>query len=240
MSWKGRRVAIFGAHAFDAEVMAGGVAALAAAEGADVTLVHMTLGEKGHRHLSPEQYAQQKRAEAERAARVLGARCRCLGFEDAYVNADRSTAEAVAAVLREIKPDVVITHWRGSWHRDHCHTHTAVMEGIFYAGLPTMAGERGAHAVEQVLFAENWEDLTGFQPQIYIDVSSVFDVWWSALNEYALCREGLAGFPYGDFYRSLLRMRGCLSGVQYAEAFMTLPQHELLGMTMFAKAKTSL
>jgi len=220
--------------------MAGGVAALAASQGAQVTLVHMTLGEKGHRNLPPDVYARQKREEAEAAARVLGARCRFLNFEDAHLNADRATTEAVAEVIREIKPDILITHWKGSWHRDHINAHLAVMEGIFYAGLPAISGEHGAHGVERVLFAENWEDLTGFQPQIYIDVSTVFDIWWAAVNEYALCREQMADFPYGDYYRSLLRMRGCLSGVRYAEAFMTLPQHELLGMTQFSRAKSGL
>ena len=46
-------VLAIGAHAADAEFSAGMVLARYAAEGHPTTILHLTLGEKGHRALSP-------------------------------------------------------------------------------------------------------------------------------------------------------------------------------------------
>ncbi|MFB9835200.1 PIG-L family deacetylase, partial [Actinoallomurus acaciae] len=55
---------VVGAHAFDAEVIAGPLAAAVAGAGGRATLVHLSLGEQGHTRLAPAEYAEQKRAEA--------------------------------------------------------------------------------------------------------------------------------------------------------------------------------
>ena len=63
-----RSILVVGAHAFDAEVIAGPLAANAARRGAEVTFLHLTMGEQGHPCLIPEHYSAQKEEEAGRAA----------------------------------------------------------------------------------------------------------------------------------------------------------------------------
>ena len=54
---------------------------------------------------------------------------------------------------------------------------------------------------------------------LYVDVSDSFAVWTKAIREYELVRGGISAFPYYDFYTSLQRSRGALSGKHYAVAF---------------------
>ena len=215
------RVVAFGAHAFDAEVTTGGLLAKLSREGSAVTIVHMTLGERGHRQTKKTTaYAGQKKTEAERAAALLGATVRVLKYEDTALPNDDETKLSICDLIRELRPDLVITHWQGSWHKDHRNAHEIVMDALFYGALPGVQRKMPAWAVSQVLFPENWEDPIGFTPQLYEDISDSYGQWIEAIDAYALSREGLAAFPYRDFYTSLVRLRGCQAGVKYAQAFM--------------------
>jgi LmbE family N-acetylglucosaminyl deacetylase len=68
-----RTILAIGAHAADMELSAGALLAHQAKLGDRVVLLHLTLGEGGHPKLPPAIYREQKRREAEAAARDLGA-----------------------------------------------------------------------------------------------------------------------------------------------------------------------
>lgn len=40
-------------------------------------------------------------------------------------------AERIGEIIRSEKPDVVLTHWRGSLHLDHINTYRIVLKAIF-------------------------------------------------------------------------------------------------------------
>lgn len=227
-------VLVVGAHAFDAEVMAGAAAAVWAADGRRVVLLHLSQGELGHRTMSPRSYAEQKRSEAEEAARRLGAEAVFFDYRDAGVPHTDEVAHRVARQIREIRPSVVVGHWRGSWHQDHVAAHRAMVQGVFFAALPTFHATLPAHAPQSILFAENWEDAAGFQPEVYVDTTARHDAWLAAIGAYALGRGELGDFPYRDYYAALARMRGCLAGTEHAEAFMPIDRAVLVGLGQFA------
>ena len=58
------RLVIAGAHAMDAELMAGCLAAAAVDAGWDVVLLHLTLGERGHPETAPREFGRQLEREA--------------------------------------------------------------------------------------------------------------------------------------------------------------------------------
>lgn len=210
-----------GAHAADAEFSAGQVLARYAAEGHPVTILHLTLGEKGHRVLSPAEYGAQKREEATAAAAGLGAQVRFLPYADAELPEDDAVKLAVADVIREVRPRVLLTHWRGSFHRDHRRCHTIVEEARFLAGLRTITRARPAVYVPHLLFAENWEDMDGYRPDVYVDTSASYERWLAACAQYEIFRDpGAGGFRYRAYYEALAVMRGCLSGKARAASLM--------------------
>ncbi len=224
---------VIGAHMFDAEAMAGGTCATVTSSGGRVVLVHLSDGEQGHANLSPVVYARQKQAEARHAASLLGAEHVALHLPDTRVTVTDEVSDQVARLIRETRPRTVIGHWKGSWHRDHRAAHQALMDGLFLAALPTYALDQPAWLPPRVLFAENWEDADGFEPSTYLDITRGYDRWLGAMDAYELCRSDVASFPYRDYYLSLARLRGCLSGYQYAEAFMALSRPVAAGLGIF-------
>lgn len=226
-------VLVVGAHTFDAEVMAGAACAVYADAGSRIVLLHLSQGELGHRTLEPARYAAQKRREAQKAAAILGAEPVFLDYPDGGVPRDDEVAQRVARTIREVRPEIVIGHWRGSWHKDHVAAHHAMVQGVYYATLPTFDPTLPAHAPKQVLFAENWEDDEGFRPEVYLDTTLGHERWLAAIGAYALGRGELGEFRYLDYYDALARLRGCLAGVARAEAFMRTPRSVLVGLGQF-------
>ena len=226
-------ILVVGAHAFDAEVMAGPLAAAAVKRGAAVTFLHLTMGEQGHPYLVPAHYCAQKEEEAGKAAARLGVTMRGFGLRDGFLPTDDQTALEVSDIIRELKPEIVITHWHGSWHKDHRAASHLAKTGIFFAGLPTVASDHPAHKPQLLLFGENWEDDDGFRPEHLVDVSEGYDAWRDAVMEYELAR-GLSSFPYVDYYSSLYRLRGCLRGTRHAQAFTAASHSWNAGSGLFS------
>lgn len=221
---------VVGAHAFDAEAMAGGLAATWSAAGQPAVLLHVTLGEAGHAGKALQAYAAQKRNEALRAAQALGTQVRLLDHPDTEIAGATTVALEVARAVQELRPVALVTHWRGSWHPDHVATHHAVIKALVLAGLGKASHEQPPHVPEILLFAENWEDSEGFEPQQYWDITDGFEAWQAALAEYEIGAPEPPGFPYRDYYTALARVRGCLCGARYAEAFLPAAREVMTGL----------
>jgi LmbE family N-acetylglucosaminyl deacetylase len=198
----------FGAHAADIEFSCGAVVAKHTRRGDRAVLVHLTLGEAGHPSMPLAEYAEQKKQECQQAAAVLGAEARWMPWVDAVLPATAEAELAVGDLIRELRPRIVLTHWRGSFHRDHVLSHHLVMRGVALARSTSSERPHPPHRVEHVFFPENWEDPQDFRPEVYIDVSESYDIWLEAANRYALFRGEVVSFPYRQYYESLAFIRG--------------------------------
>lgn len=212
-------VVAIGAHAADMEFTAGATLLKHARNGWSVHIVHLTLGEKGDPNLSPEEYGLQKRREAESAAQILQATPHFLPYRDGELVVSNEIASEIAKLLRQLQPQVVITHWRDSIHSDHTATHFLTRRAVFMAANPhfELDGLKPVKGV-RIYYAENWEDAENFRPFVYVDISDVFADWERAFKCFAIGR-GKGGFPYWDWYQARTRIRGIEVGVQYAQAF---------------------
>ena len=201
---------LIGAHVGDMDFTAGHLARLYAKAGDEVLFLHLTAGEGGHPGKDRGAYKAQKLAEA---AGRLGAECRVLGHPDGDLFASQGVALEVAGIIDERRPRTVVTHWRGSLHRDHANCHFAVERA-----LELVSGHR-----PELWFADNWEDADGFKPDVVVDISAVFDDWLSAARCHELFRGGVVNFDYQGYYEALTLLRGKMSGTQRAAAFMRPP-----------------
>lgn len=213
-------IMVVGAHAADAEIMGGAAVLKHVAAGWRAVLVHMTPGEKGSRTLAPEEYAKVKEEEARSAARILGADCVLLPYADGELPVNEEVQWAIADTIREYRPDVILTHWNGSFHRDHNNTHSNVMASLFFAGLKAFKRDRPEHSPSRVYFAENWEDVEGFGPEVYLDVTDVWDRFLEVIRAYSLFRGEVVPFQYEQWYRGASEMRGAEAGFERAVALM--------------------
>jgi len=151
------------------------------------------------------------------AAAALGCQARWSGAPAPLRSVE--VAPRLAEWLVEFKPQVVVTHWKGSWHPSHRQAHDATLHALADSGLhPTVA------------FGENCEDLTGFDATHFVPVAHVRHRWLQAVRCYELFRRSEPdhtsdpGIPYWAYYTAALRVRGQQSGLEYAQAFMVVGQ----------------
>lgn len=218
---KKHHILAIGGHAGDMDLTAGAVIAKYTQEGHKATFLHLTPGEKGHPRLSPDDYAKQKVEEAHKFAEIVGADVRFLAYKDAELPVDEEVKYQVADVVREVKPDIIITHWHGSIHKDHTNTYHIVQDAYFYAALKTIKRELASHYASKLYYADNWEDPYDFDPAVFIDIpEDIYETWVKAMNVYAYARGETSGFPFIEYYKALTIVRGAPAGFKRAQAFM--------------------
>jgi LmbE family N-acetylglucosaminyl deacetylase len=214
-----RTILAIGAHAGDMELTAGAVLLGQRALGDSIVLLHLTLGEGGNPKMSPVRYGEQKRREAQDAAALLGARVIFGPYRDGELPNSEEARRYVAEVIREVKPTLIITHWRNSIHRDHANTHAIVEDAVLLASLEGVKLASPPHRGVRLWYAENWEDSEGFSPYLYVNVSAQMDRWRQLVSSYEFVRGGISSFAYLDYYGALATVRGAEAHRGRAEAF---------------------
>jgi LmbE family N-acetylglucosaminyl deacetylase len=221
-----RRALAFGAHPDDVELQGGGTLAGWARQGVHVELACFTAGEKGSADpaTDPVELAGVRRAEAEAAARALGAAVpvHFLGAVDGELEATMALRLAVARLVRVVRPDVVLGHdpWRRDLlHPDHRAAGLLTVDGVVAARdplyVPQLAAEGlAAHRPHTVL-------LFGTDaPDELVDVTATIDAKLASLRAHAS--------QIADAADAERRVRtwnaaiGAGAGLAYAEAFHTL------------------
>lgn len=209
-----------GAHAGDAEVSAGLALAHHTNLGRKLAICHLTPGEKGHPRMAPDDYANKKRDEAMAAAEVLGAELYLLPYRDGELEASDDVKLAICDVIRDCRPDVIVTHWKHSVHKDHVACHQCVPDAMFYAGVGAFERVEPPYQVKSLYFAENWEDYEDFVPELYIELNEDdIALWEKMVRKYSLFRGEVVKFPYVEYYKCLARVRGIEVYTRYATAF---------------------
>ncbi|HEY9076295.1 MAG TPA: PIG-L family deacetylase [Anaerolineaceae bacterium] len=219
------KIMVIGAHAGDAENMAGAAVLKHTRAGFSAFILHLTLGEAGHPSLPPAIYAEQRRQESLESARLMGAGVEWFDYPDGMLPVDETIKLRVCDVIRREKPAVILTHWKGSFHKDHVAAYEIVRDAIFYASLPAIQRSLPHHRVQAVYYPENWEDMEGWRADIYLDATEVWADYLAVLrsHEFIRGRPASPGFRYLEYYDALGTTRGCLGGFGKAVALMVPP-----------------
>jgi LmbE family N-acetylglucosaminyl deacetylase len=226
-----RCIVAVAAHAADMEFAAGATLLKHAQSGWEAHIIQLTLGEKGHAKLSPEEYGAQKRREAEAACEVLHVTPHFLPYADGELSEGRQArspvlpdeggaAREIAALLRRLQPEVIVAHWHGSIHGDHIAAHHLARRAFFMAASPhfDLGADLPRARWARTYYADNWEDAEGFEPYTYVDISEQMADWKRAFDCFAIGR-GEGGYPYWDWYEARARLHGIRIGVRHAQAF---------------------
>ncbi len=217
------RVLAVTAHPDDMEILCGGTLAKYAARGDDVTICHACNGNKGHVEIPPEKLVEIRWAEADKAARIIGARHASLGIPDLGVAENPEVLAELASVIREVRPTVIFTHDPEDYMPDHSDLGRIVLKASFVATLPQEEGLRGKvySVVPPVYFLDTIMGV-GFVPEEYVDVTDHFDEKRRMLKCHKSQVEWLRDHDGIDVVEDMTicsRYRGLQCGVKYAEAF---------------------
>ena len=222
METKQKHIMAIGAHIGDMELTCGKILAKHSVMGDKITTVAMTAGERGcPPGYTIAEFREKNVKSAAEFAAMLGGESLVMDFRDGEVVESEEIKFELCDIIREKKPDILITHWKNSMHMDHITTHKIVVDAHFYAALKTMERELPSHWAKGPYFAENWEDTLEFDPYIYVDVTEGYELWDKAIR--CLWLSINAQFKYLQYYDALSRSRGCLIGKERAEVYAVDP-----------------
>src|SRR6266567_1919964 len=203
-------VLVVSAHAGDFVWRAGGAMALACSRGAPVSVLCLRFGERGESARAWREGKQLdeikaiRRAEATKAAGVLGAAIEFLDAGDYPLRESDELVDAIAGHFRRIEPVVVLTHALADpYNFDHPAAARMALQARVLAqaaGYDAPGEPLGAPPV--FLFEPHQPEQCDFKPQVLLDITEVFDVKRRAM-------ECLAAQQHmWDYYTELARRRG--------------------------------
>ena len=210
---KKRKALIIGAHPDDPETIAGGTMILLLQAGWDVVSVYLTRGEAGIKGISGKEAAAIREKECKAACKVTGARYRFMSQVDGATVINKEKYDEMLAVIKEEKPELVITHWPIDTHRDHRVCSILVYDAWRYSGYSFNLFYAEAMSGNQSM---------KFIPTDYVDITSVAE----KKHEACLCHES-QDMPdlLKDWHIPMEKFRGMEYWCEYAEAFVHLTGH---------------
>jgi LmbE family N-acetylglucosaminyl deacetylase len=255
----GKTILAVHAHPDDLEILAGGTLAQLAALGHRIVMATMTPGDCGSHELPADEIAAVRRREATASAARIGAEYRCLEFRDLAVFNDDPSRRRVVELLRETRPDLIITASPVDYMVDHETASSLVRDACFGAPVPNYTTDEPGAAppipgIPHLYFVDPLggvdRDARPVVPDFYVDVAPTFAVKQAMLAEHVSQRNWLLQQHGIDDY--LLQMErwthacGRRAGVELAEGFRRYKGHpypespvleNLLGGTVIRVAK---
>ena len=152
--------------------------------------------------------------------KIIGAQYRMLNLPDSGVFPSVENAKKVARILKQLKPDIIITwgksYTTGTGHPDHRYTFDIVIDAISYARYNEDGNNTKPHRKPISLYVPYLGDEPLLQSSVYVDVTEqhdrimqFFDVYEEAYGEWPVRAYKLAG----------MLTTGRMSYTKYAEVF---------------------
>lgn len=230
------RVLAVMAHPDDIEFTCAGTLVLLRRAGWDVHLATMTAGDLGTATLSRAAISRIRRKEAAASARLLDADYTCLGFDDLTIVYNERAKRRVSALLRLVRPDLVIVPSPVDYMADHEETPRIVREAAFASTVrnwkASLRGRtpRPCAKLPAILYADPIDNVDHFgrrvAAQLVVDITGSIDLKEEMLARHDSQRSWLRHQHGEDEYLLWMRRVGAdrardfgRPAVKYAEGF---------------------
>jgi len=218
------RVLAVGAHPDDLEILCAGTLAKYAQRGDHISMAVATNGEVGSATLSQKEIANIRHGEAAAAAKVIGADFYWMNYPDEFLFSTEQTRLAFLDLVRQARPDAIITHAPTDYHPDH-RTAGGILWDIRV--ITTVPNIKTTHPpcerIPEVFYMETLAGID-FVPQHYVDISETF----ALKREMLACHKSQSSWLENQYKISYLEMieitgryRGFQCGVKYAEGLQS-------------------
>jgi len=139
MASKSPRVLIIGAHPDDADITCGGLALKYTALGHVVKFLSCTNGDTGHHEIGGIELARRRYSESQASAKIAGvAEYEILDNHCGELEPTVANRRVIIRIIREFKPDIIITHRPNDYHPDHRYTAQLVQDASYIITVPNM------------------------------------------------------------------------------------------------------
>lgn len=217
------RVLAIGAHPDDIEISCAGTLAKCVKRGDTVFACHLSDGDMGHVEIMPEELGKIRCEEARRAGSLAGVTVIWGGFHDLDIYSEnREARDRVVEIIRETRPDFIITHNPVDYMPDHTATSKLVFDASFAASVPHYPCKvKEATPVTPIYYMAPAGHMN-FIPTHYVDISEEMDL----KRKMFACHESqikwLMDHDNVDFVEKIEivgRYLGFQCGARYAECF---------------------
>jgi N-acetylglucosamine malate deacetylase 1 len=227
-------------HPDDMEMMMGGTLLLLKDAGCTVHTINVANGCVGSTELPPAEIAAVRRREAQASARLLGSTLHDSLVDDLEVFYTQDLIRRITGLVRQVKPDLVLTQSLEDYMEDHMNTARIAVTGTFLRNVPFFRSIPDApgifedcmlyHATPHILSDMMRRPIV---PEIYVDVTGVTDRKERLLACHASQKEWLdktQGFDsYLQTMRDISKKVGTMSGrFRHAEGWR---RHSHIGFT---------
>ncbi|WP_243095072.1 PIG-L deacetylase family protein [Thermus thalpophilus] len=189
-----KRLLVVSAHAADFVWRAGGAIALTVAQGGKALVVALSYGERGESGelwKEPGQTLERvkaiREAEARRAAEILGAEFVPLDLGDYPLRVDEQALGRLVEILVDFAPDVLMTHTpKDPFNPDHPVAYEATeLARQLASGAGVASAFQTIRPPEFLLFEPHQPELCGFVPNLFLDITPVWERKRAAMEVFA-------------------------------------------------------
>jgi 4-oxalomesaconate hydratase len=175
-----------------------------------VTVLCLAYGERGEsahywrQGMTLEEIKAKRHAEAQAAAKVLGAELVAFDADDYPLVETPEILHRLVAVYRQARPTVVLTHpEHDPWNQDHETAHAVATKARVLAQAPGVDPTTEVIGAPPVfLFEPHQTEYSGFMPDVLLDITEVWDRKLEAMR----CMEGQQHL--WDYYTQVAIRRG--------------------------------
>ncbi|AZN41477.1 PIG-L deacetylase family protein [Paenibacillus albus] len=222
-------VLAIGAHPDDIEVFCAGTLLKYKQQGHNIFIALTTSGNIGsNEYESREAIGQAREQEQLEAAKVLGAQVRFMRFDDQGLQDTPESRRSVINAIRWANPDVILANYPLDPSTDHAITGKIVSEVMLSIPGKLIPADEPPISRNPSLFFYGTAVGIDFTPEVYVDITDVFDQKKEALSKH------VSQYAWMDVYQThgLLdileitdKFRGLQAGFIYAESYRAFRIH---------------
>ena len=144
----------------------------------------MTNGDIGHWRMAGGPLALRRKAEVERAAKVLGITTEVLDIHDGELMPTLENRKTIVRLIREWKADIVMSHRPNDYHPDHRYTGVLVQDAAYMVAVPFLCPDVPPLPRNPVFlfYPDTFQKPNPFQPDIVVDIDAVIERKLDALD----------------------------------------------------------
>ena len=219
------------AHPDDIEFFMAGTLMLLGRAGYEIHYMNIANGCCGTTEYDIETIIRMRRDEAQQAAASIGAIFHESICNDLEIFYEQATLAKVTSVIREVAPEIVLTHAPADYMEDHMNTSRLAVSAAFCRGMPNFPVDPPRDPVDQtvtVYHAQPYSHRDPLRqlvtPDLWVDVSNVLEEKVAMLAKHASQKlwldQSQGHASYLQTLRDLDAEGGKLSGrFQYAEGW---------------------
>lgn len=217
------------AHPDDIEMTCSGTILSLVAQGKTVAGVDLTRGELGTRG-TPEIRLQ----EAAEGSRLMKLTAReNMGFRDGFFRNDEEHQMALIPIIRQFRPDIVLTNTPDDRHPDHGRAAQLVVDACFYSGLrqiKTVGKDGEPQEAHRPSFLYHFIQDRWLKPDFVVDITPYWQAKLQAIKAYESQffnpkstepRSYISDEAFLNFLEARNRDHGHMIGVEFGEGFIS-------------------